>query len=335
MQEIFIGDSIREGRLDSGKTQEKLCDELNKELNKKRNKKLHDKLTKKPREEACDPSTLSRIETGRQAPSRGRARTLLQWLGRPHDRYYTYFSANEAEAEALWTEIDDCVSRYRQSLGEEKHQARLDALERLERLEAVTAEDDKIAGQYILATRAALGSYGFEERMEMLLKAIRLTVPRFDADVLTGRLYRLDEMAIINQIAEAYSEAGQHEKAAGMFSQLLTYVREHDQKVTQPSRYLSQAACNYAWELCLTGCYEKALEIAELGRRACMTDGYCQSLPGLLAVMAECRYALGEREQSQHLYRQAYYLYKETGDASGRAAVEEAARKRLGPEFPL
>ena len=319
MREIFIGEAIRQKRLELGKTQEKLCEELAKEL--------------------CaglfDPSTLSRIENGRQTPSRSRARVLLQRLGLPHDRYYTYSSPNEAEADALWTEIEDCVSRYRRSLGEEKHQAQMDALERLDRLEAITEADDNITGQYILAMRVALGSYGFEERLEMLLEAIRLTVPRFDADVLTGRLYSLDETSIINQIAEAYSEAGQHEKAAGMFSQLLAYAQEHYQNVTQPSRYLSQAACCYARELCLTGRYKKALEIAALGRKTCLDYGYCQSLPGLLAVMAECQYAQGEREQSRRLYRQAYYLYKETGNACGRTAVEEAARKRLGPEFPL
>ena len=319
MREIFIGEAIRQRRLELGKTQEKLCEELTEELC----------------EGLCNPSTLSRIENGKQTPSRSRARVLLQRLGLPHDRYYTYSSPNEAEADTLWAEIDGCVSRYRQSLGEEKDHAQMDALERLGKLEAITEDDDNITGQYILAMRATLGNYSFEKRLEMLLEAIRLTVPRFDADELSGRLYSLDETAIINQIAEAYSEAGQHEKAAGMFRQLLTYVQEHYQDVTQPSRYLSQAACSYAQELCLTGRYKNALEIAELGRKTCLDDGYYRSLPGLLAVMAECHYAQGEREQSRHLYCQAYYLYKETGNARGLAAVEEAARKRLGPEFPL
>ena len=36
----------------------------------------------------CEPATLSRIENGRQAPSRSRANALLQRLGLPNDRYY-------------------------------------------------------------------------------------------------------------------------------------------------------------------------------------------------------------------------------------------------------
>ena len=112
-------------------------------------------------------------------------------------------------------------------------------------------------------------------------------------------------------------------------------MREHDQDVTHPSRQLSPAILNYARELYLTGCYKEALETAEQGRQKCLDYGYCQSLPGLLAVMAECRYAMGEVEQSRELYCQAYYLFRETGDASSLAYVEARGREQLGPAFPL
>lgn len=315
MREIFIGEIIRQKRQEAGLTQEELCHGV------------------------CDPSTLSRIETGKQAPSRNMANVLLQRLGQPHDRYYTFLTSSEAEAEALRTKIDSCAARFQQSLGDEKHQARLDALEHLAQLESLMEPEDNITRQYILAVRAALGEaegpYRFEVKLNMLLEAIRLTVPRFDSGTLDGRLYSIDETEIISQIAGTYSEAGQHEKAADIFNQLLTYVREHDQDMTHPSRYLSPAALNYARELCMTGCCDKALEIADLGRKACLDYGYCQPLPDLLAVMAECRYTMGEREESRALYCQAYYLFKETGNANGLACVEAEGRKRFGPAFPL
>ena len=315
MREIFIGETIRQKRLEAGLTQEQLCAGV------------------------CDTSTLSRIETGKQAPSRNVAKALLQRLGQPHDRYYTFLTSREAEAEELRSKIDSCTVRFQQSLGEEKHQAQLDALKLLAQLESVTEASDKIDRQYILAVRAALGEesgpYCFEVKLNMLLEAIRLTVPRFDPEALDGWLYSIDEAEIISQIAGTYSEAGQHEKAAGIFNQLLAYMREHYQNVTHPSRYLSPAIFRCAHELCLTGQYEKALETAELGQKTCLDYGYCQPLPGLLAVMAECRYAMGDHEQSKALYYQACYLFKETGSASGFAAVKEAAQRRLGAEFQL
>lgn len=315
MKEIFIGEIIRQKRQEAGLTQEELCHGV------------------------CDPSTLSRIETGKQAPSRNVANVLLQRLDQPHDRYYTFLTSSEAEAEALRTEIDSCIARFQQMPGAEKRQARSDALEHLDKLKSVTEANDKIGRQYLLAMRAVLGEedgpYSFETKLDMLLKAIRLTVPKFDPEMLDGRLYSIDETEIIGQIAGTYSEAGQHEKAADIFNQLLTYVREHDQDMTHPSRYLSPAALNYARELCMTGCCDKALEIADLGRKACLDYGYCQPLPDLLAVMAECRYTMGEREESRALYCQAYYLFKETGNANGLACVEAEGRKRFGPAFPL
>ena len=315
MREMFIGETIRRKRLESGKSQETLCAGV------------------------CDPSTLSRIETGKQAPSRNVANVLLQRLGQPYDRYYTSLTSSEAEAEALRTKIDSCAARFQQSLGDEKRQARLDALEQLSRLESLMKSEDNITRQYILAMRAALGEaagpYRFEVKLNMLLDAIRLTVPGFDLEMLDGCLYSIDETEIISQIAGTYSEAGQHEKAADIFNQLHTYVREHYQNMTDPSWYLSPATLNYARELCLTGRYAEALDIAESGQRMCLDYGYCLSLPGLLAVMAECRYAMGESEKSRTLYYQAYYLFRETGNAGGLAQVEESARKRLGPDFPL
>lgn len=312
MQELFIGETIRQKRLEVGKTQENLCEGL------------------------CDPSTLSRIETGKQAPSRNIASALLQRLGLPHDRYYAFLTSSEAEAEALRARIDNCVAHFQQSLAEEKNQARMDALEQLDRLETITEADDNITRQYILAIRSALGekhgSYSFEVKLDMLLAAIRLTVPQFDPEALDGRLYSINETEIISQIARAYSEAGQHEKAAGIFNQLLTYVQEHYQNVIHPSRHLSPLTLNYARELCSLCRYEEAIEVAELGRMACLNYGYCRSLPGLLAVMAECRGAMGQYEQSRALYCQAYYLFKETGNISGITQVEEAAEMRLGSE---
>ncbi|GFI53967.1 hypothetical protein IMSAGC022_00572 [Alistipes sp.] len=112
--------------------------------------------------------------------------------------------------------------------------------------------------------------------------------------MMDGHTHSLDETEIINQIGAAYSLSGQNEKAAGIFGQLLSYVQGHYEDVTRPSRYLSLISHNYARELCLLGHYEKAIEIAEVGRMSCLKYGYCQFLPGLLAIAAKCWYFLKE-----------------------------------------
>ncbi len=308
MQEIFIGEAIRQRRLALGLTQEELCEGL------------------------CEPATLSRIENGRQAPSRNRANALLQRLGLPHDRYYAILTPKEAEADSLQESINAYLERFERMLGEDKLQAQRAALDELEKLDMVI-DDDHIIKQYILAKRAVLGTlekpYDLETQLDMLMKAICMTVPGFDPQMMDGHLYSLDEMEIISQIGTVYSLNGQNEKAAGVFSQLLSYVQEHYEDVTRPSRYLSLISCNYARELCLLGHYEKAIEIAELGRMSCLKYGYCQFLPDLLTIMAKCWHFLKEPEKSRERYLQAYYLYQEIGHASGIAAVSKEALEYL------
>lgn len=309
MQEIFIGEAIRQRRLALGLTQEELCDGL------------------------CEPATLSRIENGRQAPSRSRANALLQRLGLPSDRYYAILAPKEAEEDSLQKSINTHLDRFGRMLGEDKLQAQRAALEELEKLDMVIDDDDHITKQYVLAKRAVLGTvekpYDFDTQLDMLLKAICMTVPEFNPQMTDGHLYSLDETEIINQIGRAYSFNGQNEKAAGIFSRLLSYVQERYEDVTRPSRYLSLISHNYARELCLLGHYEKAIEIAEIGRKSCLKYGYCRFLPEILAIMAKCCYFLDEPKRSEERYWQAYYLYQEMGHASGIATVTEEAMEYL------
>lgn len=313
MRETFIGEKIRQRRLALGLTQEELCEGL------------------------CEPSTLSRIENGRQTPSRSRANALLQRLGLPNDRYYAILTPKEAEVDSLQESINTYLEQFEQMLGEDKIQAQKAALNELEKLDMVI-DDDHIIRQYILAKRAMLGTvekpYDFDTRLDMLLRAIRMTVPGFDPQMMDGHLYSLDETEIINQIGTVYSLNGQNKKAAGIFSQLLSYVERHYEDVTRPSRYLSLISYNYARELCLLGYYQKAIEVAEVGRISCLKYGYCQFLPGLLTIMAECWYFLKETEKSKERYLQAYYLYQEIGHASGSAMVSEEAMEYLNLKLP-
>ena len=65
MKEFPIGEVIRQRRMELGLTQEELCEGI------------------------YEPPTMSRIETGRQTPSRTKLNVLLQRLGL-QDEWYNY-----------------------------------------------------------------------------------------------------------------------------------------------------------------------------------------------------------------------------------------------------
>lgn len=302
MQEMFLGEVIRQRRLELGLTQEQLCEGI------------------------CEPVTISRMENGKQTPSRSRVMALLQRLGLPDDRYYALLNKKELELDALQKEVVSCNVRYEHASQEERARVREEALKAVGRLERAMEQDDSISRQIVLRSRLLLGKedgkYDFEEQIQMLTEAIRLTVPRFDPEEIGACLYSYDEIKIINQIANTYSRFGQHKKAVDIFSQLLKYIQKHAKLVSSTKAHLPMVAFNYAREMGILKRYEDAIEVAELGRQACVNYGHYSELPSLLAVIAECRHFLGEDTESMSLYHQVYYLCRAIGNESGREIAQ-------------
>lgn len=299
MQNFFLGDYIKQKRLDLGLTQEQLCDGI------------------------CEPMTLSRLENGKQTPSRNRINALLQRMGLPDDRYFALLSKNELEMEALQKEIVACNVTEQVAEGFEK----------LAQFEALAAPDDQIAQQFILSSKVLLGRldgrYMPREQIDMLMQAIRLTVPRFDLENIESFLYTKDEITIINQIGLAYSDDGQNKKAAEIYYQLLRYVRKHFKETITLIGALPLVLYNYARVLDLCGRYEEGAKLAQECRKACIQYGHYQELPRCLEIEAECRHFMGDEEISKELYYQSYYLCKVVEYQVGLEIVKKEAKEYL------
>ena len=313
MQEIFLGEYIKSQRLELGLTQEQLCEGI------------------------CEPITLSRLENGKQTPSRNRINALLQRLGLPDDRYFALLSQNEMDINALQEEIRMDTIRYHRAGDHERPQIREAALEKMAKLEAIAEKDDRITQQYILSCKASIGTpdgpYTHTEAREILLKAIRMTVPCFDLEEINSGLYSLGETQLINQIAITYVMGGDRKKAIDIYRQLLKYVQKHYKELSRYAGRLSLVAHNYARELLLDKRYDEALEMAELGRRTCVEYGHYQSLPGLLDLIGSCHYFTGDLEKCKEYYLCAYFLYKATGNVHDRLLLEKVAKERIGLDF--
>lgn len=307
MQEFSIGEVIKQRRIELGLTQEELCEGI------------------------YEPPTMSRIETGRQTPSRTKLNVLLQRLGLPDDRYYALLSDQERKIADLQKEIVSCNVLGKREKG----------LEMIAELERIADPQDSTVQQFILRSKVILGRlengeaqpYSLEERQEMLLQAIRLTSPRFDLKEIEKGLYGLDEVKVINQIALNFSRNGEHKKAIEIYYQLLRYIKKHFQNILQSGGLLPLVAFNYARQLLLVGRYEDALEIAQLGWQSCVQYGQYSTLSEILEIIAESYYFLGEKEKSKEFYYQAYYISKATGNCRETNDVKDNAKKYLGIDF--
>lgn len=305
MREMFLGEFIKNRRMELGLTQEQLCEGI------------------------CEPITISRLENGKQTPSRNRINALLQRLGLPGDRYYALLSKNEKEVAALRKEIRTDEIRLGRAVEQERPGIRARLMENLARLEAIVEPDDQITRQGILRTRAFQEEHSPEEQLELLLRAIKLTVPRFDLETIDRGLYSLDETTLINGIAYLYDQMGEVRIAAEIYRQLLKYVESHDRDLSEFAGHFCMVAHNYAIALRRGKRYEESVELAQRGWQACVEYGHYQLLPGFLSIMAECSCILGEEVRARELYYQAYYIYKAVRDENNAARVQREVKEYL------
>lgn len=313
MKEIFLGEIIRQRRLELGLTQEELCEGI------------------------CEPMTISRFENGRQTPSRNRVKALLQRLGLPDDRFFGLLSAKELEISNLEKEIISCHVRFARATPVEKNIIREEAFAKHRELEGVIDKDDTLSRQLILRSKYLLGTenglYSLDAGISMLLEAMHLTSPQFDLDQIGRGLYTENEIKLINNLANCYIRAGRHYDAIDILKPLLHYLKTHMKNIPPNRAQIPMVAFNYARELEIVKRFDDAIEIAEYARRICIDYGVYTSLSGILMILAECHYHLGNHETSTELYRQAYYLFKIIEDEDNLAIIKVEAKEFLGLEL--
>ena len=313
MKEIFLGDVIRQRRLELGLTQEELCEGI------------------------CEPMTISRFENGRQTPSRNRIRALLQRLGLPDDRFYGLLNAKELEISNLEKEITSLQVQFERAAPQEKNRIREATFAKHRELELVMDGDDTLSRQLILRSKFVLGTengpYSLDEGLSLVLEAIRLTSPKFDLDAIGRGLYTENEIKLINNIANCYIRAGRHYDAIDVLKPLLRYLQTSLKNIPPNRAQIPLVAFNYARELEIVKRFDDAIEIGEYARRICIDYGVYTFLPDILMILAECHYHQGNHKKSTELYRQAYYLYKAIEDESNLAILRVEAKDFLGLEL--
>lgn len=315
MREVLIGEYIRSHRKKQGITIEDLCAGI------------------------CSVSTLSRLERGKQTPSRATVNALLHRLGLPENRVFVLVSEHDREIKALKRDIQASVIEFEKAEREVRPQLRERIMAELKRLEEITDEDDAIDRQYILSTRITLGTpdgpYTPAQRRRLLEKAIRMTVPGFRLDKVEKFRYRLEEMTLLNKLARTFSMEGKREEAIGLYSRLLHNIEENSQELEDYHKLFCLISHNYAINLTLAGQYKEALELSERGKQTGIQHGHYRFLPGFLAIQAECQFFLGELEKSAELYIRAGYLYDTIGYKHDLDVLRKEMREHLGMELPF
>lgn len=249
----------------------------------------------------CDKSTLSRIERGKQEPSSGILGVLLQRLGINEDQLAVLLGPKDFEISDLQKEII--------ALNSQKEYEK--AAEKIRRLEQLVEPTDKITQQFILRSKAlAYFPEDYPASRDLLLQALSLTLPDFDFDHISDYLLGIEEVKILNQLANSYSEAGDRRFAIHIYRQLFEDSRKELFNSEAKISLFTMLSYNYSRLLGLERRYEEEIEIATLGQQACIRYNKCQYLGGLLLNIACALHELGKNDESKSKLIDAYYAHK-------------------------
>ena len=311
MREVFLGEIIRRRRRELYMTQKQLCEGI------------------------CEQATISRLENGQEMPSLNVITAILQRLGLPDERFYGLVSRNEQRIKNLRDEIEMDGVRYARADDERRPAIRERIMAGLAELEALTEPDDKLTRQFALRMRTFVTeTYSDEEKLNMYMDAIRVTVPRFDPDNIGAFRYSGEELTVIKNLSIEYFMTGQHDKAIQVNTELLKYIAEHYKSVRGYPGKFCMVACCLSIDLGTIGRYDEAARVAERGWQVSVEHGQYQFLPDFIAVLAECKYMAGDLDESARLYFQAYYLYRATTNNRNREIIRREMKERLGLEPP-
>lgn len=177
-------------------------------------------------------------------------KALLERLGLPAGRFFALLSENDIAVGSLQKKIRDEKIRFRRAAEPDQSAIREQILHNLKTLEELGGEDNRFVHQFVLSTKAVIGRperpYSPDEQLEMLMEAIRLTVPRFDLKRIASFSYTVEEIMLVNQIARIYANSGNRKKAIGISSQLLKYVEKNNASLNHYPRQFCLVASNCA-----------------------------------------------------------------------------------------
>lgn len=308
MKERFIGEIIKERRKELHLTQARLCEGI------------------------CEPTTISRLENNEQTPSRNTVRALLQRLGLPDDRwYFAAVTGKELELDRLHNEIISYNILYEKADAEEKASIREKAIAAHNELEKISDKDDSISQQLLARSKVIIGKengeYTKEEKLSLLTDALKITQPGFDISKIDSELFDYDEVKLINHIAIAYSDLGEHDEALNIWKQLLINLERRFDKIVPVRTQQTLILVGYSRELGITGKYAEAIEYAQQGVDICLKYGVYQNLPALLMILAECFYQVGYTEKSKELFTESFYLCKVVRDEVNKKIAADSLKE--------
>jgi transcriptional regulator with XRE-family HTH domain len=274
----------------------------------------------------CEPSTLSKIESCRQNPTKKLFEALMSRLGVSVGIFNIAVTETEYERGEIECEI---VSKLADSGYEIE--------ELLEKYKNCGQTMDKLEKQFYLFAAAVCGKeHGMpdEQVFYRLIEAIQQTFPGYSADTdISSRFLTVFELMILNGIAVCLHDGGRYEQAVRLLSSVKKYFETHNIDREEYAKQYPVVVYNLSSWLAWKKEYEPALEAAVRGIDCCSAYGKLSFFPVLVYNKGYALAGMGNKTEGRRCMVQAVTILTAMNANSRIAELKKDADKSFGSDF--
>ncbi|NLK28915.1 MAG: helix-turn-helix transcriptional regulator [Clostridiales bacterium] len=210
----------------------------------------------------CSVETLSRIETGKQNPSRDNYELLMQRMGRIRERAYSMLSVSDFKVLEKMRQFEDYIRLY------DYKQAEI-VLQEIKKYlgDSILDKQFLIRAESIVNYR--LKRISVEEFLDGLQEAILLTIPRYGSISLANWPLSMNETGLLVNISTAYAENDDYRKAIDILEEANRAMNQSYMDEQQRINFQINIKHNLSKWYGLVGEHKQAIEVAREGIDIC------------------------------------------------------------------
>ncbi len=296
-----VGFTIKEFRKRKSITQESLCEGL------------------------CEPSTLSKIESGRQNPTKKLLEALMSRLGSPITNFNIPVSQTEFQRGQIEREIASSFANFD-----------YDIKELLDEYESCSPEMDKLEKQFYLFSYAVafFRKNNTDKKLEMLLDSMRQTFPDYKVGIdFSSHFLTVFELIILNNISLSLYKLNKKDEALNLLIKVEEYLSSHEIEREEFAKQYPIVINNLVGWLAHDKDFEKARSFAQKGIDCCIKYGKLSPLPILAYNLGYVLISLEEVEEGIEYVKEAISLLKLMKRNDTLELVISDIKKCFGEDF--
>ena len=275
-------------------------------------------------------ATIIRIEKGERTPTYETLRTLLEKLGVDPVELSNHFMSNEE------VEIYDLLNRLDGHVKDEQLKEANEFVLQLEK--NVTFMEKSLNRQLVLFTKARICSKAGKEAQEtlgLLYEAIAINIPNYTDEMIPEYFLSSRDLWIINLMASTHFRSKNLEKAIAIMTALKENFDEICIDENLKGKHYPSIMYNLSKYLGLSGRYDEAITFCDIGIDVCRQTNYLSRLPELTYNKAYCLYHLGQKAESEKIFRETYYTFKLYGRDDKAAHVKSHVLEKTDMAFDV